>query len=295
MQKDNNKRFNGLFRRNPYERVPEVDAAEGSIPRKQNENLESNVDIASPIQLEIQPASLQDEQPITKEEIKLHVNEDAPITMPPVQEGEPEILAINVEQGEESHSEMDDGLLEINICEVGKRRTKARVDLSWNIEKFKSSAFKDIYRKKNIRVIYAGKCLANEDIMGEAGIKEGVFVHISVTDNPNYTPRNSAPDGQTSDWDNDEQRGDADFARYVQENYGNGPNGVAEDDYQARPGNFQRDNCEFLMGFALGSILGFVMLLWVLQRNTPNTMKFGIMLGIAANIYVGTTAMPNQA
>jgi len=245
-------RFNRLFHKAPgYSRLPDQ---------------ESDPDSGTQIQL-------------SKSDVNhcIEVKEDVQI------EGSSE-MPEKSDEGESPTAPLE-GQVEVTLCQVGQPRRKVAVDPLWSVRELKENLFpEEVENKKLIRVIFSGKRLKDPDFLKDFGVKEGVFIHISITDA--IDPENAQNvrfANQTDNWENDQLEADARFARILDQGFSfNNLNENLGD----RPQNARRDNAEFLWGFVLGSILGIFMLIWVMQPNVPKTMKFGIMCGIALHIYV---------
>jgi len=253
-------RFNRMFRRG-YARLPDQESetesiADGQLSQKPANHLES-------VPLSNRASGSQELKKETESDNETKGEHDAAQPKP-----------------------IPEGMVGITVCQVGKPRRMVPIDEKWTIKEFTEQCFPEEYsEKKLIRVIYAGKRLKNEDVLKDAGIKEGVFIHVSITDcvDPEGA-QNVRFDGQTDDWDHDQMESDARFARMLERTFNlNGRNTMNLED---RPRNARRDNAEFIWGFVLGSLLGIFMLIWVMQPNVPKTMKFGIVCGICLHIYI---------
>lgn len=175
----------------------------------------------------------------------------------------------------------------VTLCLVGKPRREEEIDINWTVAQFKLELFPDD-TKKLIRVIYAGKRLKDTDLLKDCGIKENVFIHISITNIlPPALAQNVRPEHQTDDMDRDQEISDARFAAMLQNGLQPQDAAAMDQALEQRTQEQQRSRAyaEFIWGFVLGSVLGIFMLIWVVQRTVPNRMKLGIMCGICFHIY----------
>ena len=76
-----------------------------------------------------------------------------------------------------------EGQVEVTLCQVGQPRRKVAIDPLWSVRELKENLFpEEVENKKLIRVIFSGKRLKDPDFLKDFGVKEGVFIHISITD-----------------------------------------------------------------------------------------------------------------
>mmetsp|Transcript_18386 Transcript_18386/g.34711 ORF Transcript_18386/g.34711 Transcript_18386/m.34711 type:complete len:112 (-) Transcript_18386:579-914(-) len=75
----------------------------------------------------------------------------------------------------------DKDTVEINVCQVGKGRHQVRASLAWTVAQFKRAHFRDeVKANKNVRLIFQGKLLHDENTLEEVGLVDKAFMHCSV-------------------------------------------------------------------------------------------------------------------
>mmetsp|Transcript_18387 Transcript_18387/g.34713 ORF Transcript_18387/g.34713 Transcript_18387/m.34713 type:complete len:227 (-) Transcript_18387:178-858(-) len=173
----------------------------------------------------------------------------------------------------------DKDTVEINVCQVGKGRHQVRASLAWTVAQFKRAHFRDeVKANKNVRLIFQGKLLHDENTLEEVGLVDKAFMHCSVCEfNPAVV--------------NDPQ----------DENHNANHNALHRDleDAQIPPWLLQEftrqgTNGDFILGFIMGFFLGVLTLIWVWQRAVPRRQKLGIMLGFGCNLVLSFVQVANQ-
>lgn len=173
-----------------------------------------------------------------------------------------------------------DGLTQIKIIQIGSGAKPVHVDLDWTIEELKKRLFpEDVEKNRNIRVIFNGKLLANELHLSEVGIKSNSFLHISITDfQPasisNTSSSASVPNGIVV---NNEVvlHGEHDLEAMVAEQAR-----LERSHQEATRGSIG----DFIVGFALGFVIGMIMVVWIWQPRLSKRQKLGILCGITAHL-----------
>lgn len=205
-------------------------------------------------------------------------------TSHPSHEGEADHDDDHMELGEEGGSVM----MSVTVCRVGEKNQELRVPLEISVLDFKRDFFAaDFKRKANIRVIFLGKILDNSSNLLANGVTNGAHLHVMISN------LHGSHDGEIEQtrgdggYDTDDQIiHDLEVAQRLAEDDSDGE-GV-----DVRRVNFIRPTrngtrAEFTLGFALGMLLGIIMLIWVFSRSASRRFKMGILSGIAMNIITG--------
>lgn len=170
----------------------------------------------------------------------------------------------------------DAGSIKFTICQVGASKHTASALPSWTIKQFKERIYYDeIQQNKNVRLIYCGKLLRDEQTLNEAGVRDGAIIHCAISEFHSEIVNNPEDENH------------------------NDPGALnREEDVQIPPwlltGNMPRQgsNGDFVLGFIMGFFIGVLTLIWVWQRSVPRRQKFGIILGILCNMLVSVMQAP---
>jgi hypothetical protein len=171
----------------------------------------------------------------------------------------------------------DESMINIKVMQLGKDTISIRVNPDWSVEEFKSKVFSEDYSKgKNVRVIYFGKMLTDSDTLKGVGVKDNSFLHVSVSERPvipsvlqnAVSPQNPL----------DQEAADYAFALEEQKQFN-------PEDFEP-PGGGEGSNGDFALGFAMGFVIGMIMMIWIWQPRIPRKQKVGIICGICFNLFM---------
>lgn len=185
---------------------------------------------------------------------------------------------------EENRSEGDEeeGEISIRLCQVGKENRMVKVNPSWTVEQFVQRLFESEFNSGfSVRVIYKGKLLQNSSTLESAGIEALQAIHVSISKHAGLRSAQNANDGD-EEQNNDERVAiDPRILEELRE-----MERIAESQYEFNEdGRSQSSNIgEYVLGFTLGYIIGFFMLIWVWQPGVRRRIKAGILLGVTMRL-----------
>jgi len=182
----------------------------------------------------------------------------------------------DIELGEGGNAaDTSDKNIRVRFLQVGQPVVESTVDPNWSILDVKQRVFSEQFEAgKNIRIIYSGRILNDVESLTMIGVKSNSFMHVAINDRVAPNPA-SAPEAENnSERDGDEQAGvanDPELAQFQEADFVISNEGTMGD---------------FVMGFALGAIIGMMMLLWVWQPRISRKQKVGILMGVLAHYFL---------
>ena len=155
--------------------------------------------------------------------------------------------------------------LELKIMQMGKDTLSVQVAPQSSVAQLKRQVFgEDLDKGKNVRMIFAGKLLRDQELINDCGLKDGSFIQVSITDA-------IAVQSQPVE-DNDAQQAvEIPPELYYEQNYVE---------------NNEGHNAEFLLGLSLGFMLGFIVLIILWQPRASRKQKLGVLVGVFLHIFL---------
>jgi len=181
--------------------------------------------------------------------------------------------------GGEFPSAQLDGMTSVKIIQLGLGTKLIHVNLDWTIEEFKQHVFpEDVSKNKNIRVIFSGKLLKNEEHLANCGVKENSFLHIAISDTQPLQHHAAVAEAEQGE----AGPAGAEFGVHGQQDL---EAMMAE---QARYEQYAATNQgtlgDFIVGFAMGFVIGMIMVIWIWQPRLSKRQKAGILCGISFHL-----------
>lgn len=180
------------------------------------------------------------------------------------------------EEGAGASAANASGDIKLNLCVVGVNGNKTvETNLSWTIRRLKEHAFPDEYaQSKNIRFIFQGKLMMDENLLSHYGLQDQSFIHVSITEmRPQPSPAENI--------EQNEAENDVRIPVWMMEERQISHNQLGT-------------SGDFLLGFLMGFVLGVLSLIWIWQRNVPRKQRLGIFLGFGCNLMLNTMRVSSE-
>jgi hypothetical protein len=160
--------------------------------------------------------------------------------------------------------------IHVNFLRVGFENKKKLCQSDMTLLQAAAAAFPGETDNKQVKAIMNGAVCDVNSTLAAAGINDGSFVHISITEPKSEEElraeqMRAEPDPET------------DLAQFA-----------AWQEYQQMAqvqanNNARGSNVQLMIGFLIGTVFGVIALLWLIQRGVPWKQKVGIGIGIAFN------------
>jgi len=192
---------------------------------------------------------------------------------------------------EESQGEKEEELITIHVKSMEFPVLIINVSPSQSINSLKQMIIEQLnVSGKTIRLISQGKLLDDQNTVKTSQLKNNCFIHCAISQHISLDipPADTQPQQPT-------QLHGTPVQHTVLPNLLN--NRIAMEGLAPRLGNEEEEEREdaavttissdVLIGFALGFLLGLIVLLWLWDRNIPRQIKLGIIAGVGLNAVFG--------
>lgn len=204
-----------------------------------------------------------------------------------------------------SISQSDNLMISLTFIQQNEPNRKVLCNPNWTIGELKSQVFPDAVKEgKLIRLIYLGRVLQDQATLKSLEIEQDHVIHTMISDKiptaaPVAAPSRESNSSPVSDFynntrapqfihtspnaeNNDDIDSDIDIndERYITAHASDG-----QYLFTLPPEGTNRD---FVWGFVLGLVLGFLALLWLWNSAAPRKQRLGILLGLMCYVVISS-------